>query len=99
MILKELILRVSSLGGYDGLERTDFNSFYFGRVWFFLLSQLANQAEWINLVNFKKPNHSSINFTCQKIIAPLHSLDEGDQNKLQNDYWSCYIIGTSINIT
>ena len=30
MVLKELILRVSSLGrGGGGLKRTDFNSFYF----------------------------------------------------------------------
>ena len=33
MILKELILTVSTMGGCGGLERTDFNSFYFGRVW------------------------------------------------------------------
>ena len=51
------------------LKELMFNSFYFGRVWgFFLMSQLANLAEWINLINFKKLNHSSsINFTCQKI--------------------------------
>ena len=31
MVLKELILTVSTLGeGSGGLERTDFNSFYFG---------------------------------------------------------------------
>ena len=29
-VLKELILTVSSLGRYGSLERTDFNSFYFG---------------------------------------------------------------------
>ena len=33
MVLKELILTVSTLGGSSGLERTDFNSFYFERVW------------------------------------------------------------------
>ena len=34
MVLKELIfLAVSTLGGSGGLERTDFNSFYFGRKW------------------------------------------------------------------
>ena len=45
MVLKELILTISTLGGCGGLERTDFqecliflkelilNSFYFGRVW------------------------------------------------------------------
>ena len=33
MVLKELTLTVSSLGGYGSLERTDFNSFYFGQVW------------------------------------------------------------------
>ena len=38
MVLKELILTVSTFlvstfGGCGGLERTDFNSFYFGRVW------------------------------------------------------------------
>ena len=31
VVLKELILRVSIFGGCGGLERTDFNSFYFGR--------------------------------------------------------------------
>ena len=31
--MKELILTVSILGGCGGLERTDFNSFYFERVW------------------------------------------------------------------
>ena len=31
MVLKELILTVSTLGrGNGGLERTDFNNFYFG---------------------------------------------------------------------
>ena len=29
MVLKELILTVSTLGGSGGLERTDFNNFYF----------------------------------------------------------------------
>ena len=33
MVLKELILTVSTLGGCSGLERTDFNSFYVGPVW------------------------------------------------------------------
>ena len=28
MILKELVLTVSTMGGCGGLERTDFNSFY-----------------------------------------------------------------------
>ena len=32
-VLKELILTVSTLGGCGSLERTDFNSFYFGKVW------------------------------------------------------------------
>ena len=32
-MLKELILTVSTLRGCGGLERTDFNSFYFGKVW------------------------------------------------------------------
>ena len=31
LILKELILTVSALGGCGDLERTDFNSFYFGQ--------------------------------------------------------------------
>ena len=51
MVLKELILTLSTLGGCGGLEntfltvptlggsggleRTDFDSFYYGRVWFF----------------------------------------------------------------
>ena len=26
-------LTLSTLGGCDGLERTNFNSFYYGRVW------------------------------------------------------------------
>ena len=33
MVLKELILTVSTLGGGGGLKRTDLNSFYFKRVW------------------------------------------------------------------
>ena len=33
MVLKELILTVSTLEGCSGLEKTDFNSFYFGQVW------------------------------------------------------------------
>ena len=32
MVLKVLDLMVSTLGGCGGLERTDFNSFYFGKV-------------------------------------------------------------------
>ena len=33
VVLKEMILTVSTLGGFGGLERTDFNNFYFGKVW------------------------------------------------------------------
>ena len=33
MVLKVVDLSVSTLGRYGSLERTDFNSFYFGRVW------------------------------------------------------------------
>ena len=33
VVLKELILTVSTLGGFGSLERTYFNSFYFARVW------------------------------------------------------------------
>ena len=33
--LEKLILTHSTLGGCSGLERTDFNSFYFERVWQF----------------------------------------------------------------
>ena len=33
MVLRALILTVSTLGRYGSLERTDFNSFYFERVW------------------------------------------------------------------
>ena len=33
MVLKELILTVSTLRGCGSLERTGFNSFYFERVW------------------------------------------------------------------
>ena len=32
MVLKEMILKVSTLGRYGSLERTDFNSFYFESV-------------------------------------------------------------------
>ena len=32
-VLKELNLTVSTLGRCGSLERTDFNSFYFERVW------------------------------------------------------------------
>ena len=34
-VLKELILAVFTLRVCGGLERTAFNSFYFGRVWQF----------------------------------------------------------------
>ena len=52
------------------LKELIFNSFYFG--WgVVVLKELiltGDPAEWINLINFKKLNHSSsINFTCQKI--------------------------------
>ena len=33
MLLKELIFNRFHIGGYSGLERTDFDCFYFGRVW------------------------------------------------------------------
>ena len=33
MVLKELILPVSTLGRSGSLERSDFNTFYFGKVW------------------------------------------------------------------
>ena len=36
VVLTELFLTVSNLGGCGGPERTDFNSFYFGRVWWSL---------------------------------------------------------------
>ena len=32
MVLKGLILTVSTSQGFGGLERTQFNSFYFGKV-------------------------------------------------------------------
>ena len=35
MVLTELILTVSTVGGGGGLERTEFNSFYFEREWQF----------------------------------------------------------------
>ena len=33
MVLKEVILIVSHLGGCGSLERTDFNRLYLGKVW------------------------------------------------------------------
>ena len=33
MVLKEQTLTVSTLREFGGLERTDFNSFYIGSVW------------------------------------------------------------------
>ena len=33
MVLKVLDLTVSTLRGCGGFERTDFNTFYFGKVW------------------------------------------------------------------
>ena len=33
--MKELILTVSNLQGLGSLEKTEFNSFYFARVWWF----------------------------------------------------------------
>ena len=32
VVLKELILAFTTLGGCSGLERTDFSIYYFGRV-------------------------------------------------------------------
>ena len=29
------VLTISTMGGCGGLERTDFNSFYYGRVWWY----------------------------------------------------------------
>ena len=36
VVLKELILTVSTLQGCVGLESLEFNSFYFGRLWWSL---------------------------------------------------------------
>ena len=33
MVWKELILTISTLGMCGSLKKTDFNSFYFGKVW------------------------------------------------------------------
>ena len=33
LVLKVLDLTVSTLGRYGSLERTEFNSFYFGKEW------------------------------------------------------------------
>ena len=33
MVLKKLILTLSTLGKVGSLKRTDINSFYFGNVW------------------------------------------------------------------
>ena len=33
MVLKGLILTVSTLQGFGGLKSTEFNNFYFGKVW------------------------------------------------------------------
>ena len=33
VVLKELILTLSTLRECSSFERTDFNSFYFGKVW------------------------------------------------------------------
>ena len=35
VVLKKLILTVYTLGRYGSHERSDFNSFYFGKVWQF----------------------------------------------------------------
>ena len=32
-VLKELILIISTLVGFSGLKRIDYNSVYFGKVW------------------------------------------------------------------
>ena len=31
VVLKEMVFTISTLGGYDGPDRTDFDYFYFGR--------------------------------------------------------------------
>ena len=33
VVLKELILTLSTLGASGGLERADFNTFHFGSMW------------------------------------------------------------------
>ena len=58
VILKELFLTVSTLGRCGGLERTDFLKFLLFEGVVFWLSQLADLVQWINLINFKKLNHS-----------------------------------------
>ena len=51
MVLKELILTVSTLGGCSGLERTDFNSFYFERVWQLLKELILTVSTLILIVS------------------------------------------------
>ena len=47
MVLKELILTVSTLGGgYGGLERIDFNSFYFGEEEVVLKELILTVPTW-----------------------------------------------------
>ena len=43
------------MGGCGGLERTDFNSFYFGRVWWYLKELILNSFYyWKGVVIMKE---------------------------------------------
>ena len=63
-VLKELNLTVSTLGRCGSLERTDFNTFYFGKVWqsgknrFLTVPTLGSCV-----LVLKKPEFNSLYFT------------------------------------
>ena len=46
MVLKELILTVSTLGKNGSLEKSDFKSFYFVRVWWSRKSWIYQFLLW-----------------------------------------------------
>ena len=49
-VLKELILTVSTLGRYGSLERTDFNTVYFGKVWWWLKELILTVSTFVMLL-------------------------------------------------
>ena len=54
MVLKELILTLSTFGGCGGLQRIIFNSFYIGRVWWFERTHFQQFLLWEGVVVLKE---------------------------------------------
>ena len=71
MVLKVLDLTVSTLGGYGSLEKTDFNSFYFGRCGSLETIDFNSFYFWEGVAVLKKTDFNSFYFG--KGVASLES--------------------------